>query len=147
MGNGVTKTMDKWGLNPSKISMKRSARRAPRAPAPSHQPADAHIYDQVAADPEYAVVNKKKKTDDLHYADIQVLQSEHTTGRGQQREAPVSNSTTEYATIDFLKSGFKIHSSPEPADILIPPGELQRPVAKPRSVHKKSGSSHRAVMV
>ncbi|XP_036435696.1 uncharacterized protein zgc:193711 [Colossoma macropomum] len=149
MGNGVTKALAKWGINPRKLSLKRSSKRAPRAPAPSHQPADAHIYDQVAAEPEYAQVNKKKKTDadDLHYADVQVLQSEDTTGRERQRAAPVNNSSTEYATIDFLKSGFKTHSSPEPADILIPPGELRRPVAKPRSVHKKSTSSHRSVMV
>ncbi|XP_072549724.1 uncharacterized protein [Salminus brasiliensis] len=151
MGNGVTKALDKWGLNPRKLSLKRTSKRAPPAPAPapSHQSADAHIYDPVAADPEYATVNKKRKTDTdgLHYADIQVLQSGDATGPERQRAAPVNNSTTEYATIDFLKSASKTQSPSKPADILIPPGELLRPMARSKSNQKKSTSSHRAVMV
>ncbi|XP_066516986.1 uncharacterized protein zgc:193711 [Hoplias malabaricus] len=149
MGNGVNKALDKWGVNPRKLSLKRSNKRAPRAPAPSRKPEEAHIYDQVAADPEYAKVNKKRKADadELHYAEIQVLQSDCTTSPEKPRETLVNNSTTEYASIDFLKSITKSHSSPESADILIPPGELRRPVAKPRSVHKKSAPSQKGVRV
>ncbi|MCI4394595.1 hypothetical protein PGIGA_G00170650 [Pangasianodon gigas] len=142
MGNRVTNALDKWGLNPRNLSLKRSRRKAPPAVSP-HQTVDPHIYDHVTAEPEYAKVNKKKKTDSdgLHYAEIQVLQSESTS---KQKTAPSKNSSTEYATIDFLR-GAKPKESAEPADILIPPGELHRIMVK--SQRKRSASSHRAVMV
>lgn len=104
------------------------------------QTVDPHICDSVRAEPEYAKVNKKKKTDPdaLHYAEIQVLQSEYTS---KQRSAPPKNSSTEYATIDFLR-GAKPEKSAEPADILIPPGELRRLMVKSQS--KSGASSHRS---
>ncbi|XP_053474160.1 uncharacterized protein zgc:193711 [Ictalurus furcatus] len=142
MGNRLTNTLDKWGLSPRKLSEKRSKRKAPLA-ASRHQTIDPHIYDSVAAEPQYAIVNKKKKADSdgLHYAEIQVLQSESTS---KQRSAPPTNSSTEYATIDFLR-GAKPKESAEPADIVIPPGDLQRLMVK--SQKKRSISTHRAVMV
>ncbi|KAK3508698.1 hypothetical protein QTP70_004213 [Hemibagrus guttatus] len=135
MGNRVTTALDKWGINPRKLSLKRSTRKAP--PAPSHrQTIEPHIYDSVSAEPKYAVVNKKKKTDSdgLHYAEIQVLQSEFTS---KQRPAPPKDSNTEYVTIDFLR-GAKPKESTEPADILIPPGQLQNLMVK--SQKKRSTS-------
>lgn len=97
----------------------------------------------MTAEPQYAKVNKKRTTDSdgLHYAEIQVLQSESTS---KQRTVPPKNPSTEYATIDFLR-GAKPKVSAEPADILIPPGELQRLMVK--SQKKRSASSHRSVMV
>ncbi|XP_053533066.1 uncharacterized protein zgc:193711 isoform X1 [Ictalurus punctatus] len=131
----------RWGLSPRKLSEKRSKRKAPLA-ASHHQTIDPHIYDSVAAEPQYAIVNKKKAdSDGLHYAEIQVLQSESTS---KQRSAPPTNSSTEYATIDFLR-GAKPKESAEPADIVIPPGDLQRLMVK--SQKKRSISTHRAVMV
>lgn len=90
-------------------------------------------------EPQYARVNKKTKkdSDGLHYAEIQVPLSE------KQRPVLPNNSSTEYATIDFLR-GAKLKESAEPADILIPPGELQRLMVKSQ---KKRSSSHRSVMV
>lgn len=85
-------------------------------------------------------MNKKKKTtesDGLHYAEIQVLQSESTS---KQKTTPSKDSSTEYATIDFLR-GAKPKESAEPADILIPPGQLQNLMVK--SQKRRSDSSHR----
>lgn len=97
----------------------------------------------MTAEPQYAKVNKKKDADSdgLHYAEIQVLQSESAS---KPRSAPPNNSSTEYATIDFLR-GAKPEQSSKPADILIPPGELQRLMVK--SQKRRSASSHRSVMV
>lgn len=98
----------------------------------------------MAPDPHYAIVNKNNKTPDsdgLHYAEIQVLQSEFTS---KQRTAPPTTSSTEYATIDFLR-GTNLKESAEPADILIPPGELQGLMVK--SQKKRRVSSHRGVLV
>uniref|UniRef100_A0A672LQ00 Zgc:193711 n=1 Tax=Sinocyclocheilus grahami TaxID=75366 RepID=A0A672LQ00_SINGR len=88
---------------------------------------DAHMYDLVSAEPQYAQVNKKRKQneDGLHYAEIQVLQSENATSRGKLKQTS-NYDNTEYATIDF-KTTVNIQTSAEPADLFIPPGELQRP--------------------
>ncbi|KAJ8388297.1 hypothetical protein AAFF_G00134510 [Aldrovandia affinis] len=151
MGNNFTKAVDKWGLNPRKFTRKdRNEKDAPVYPP--HQSADAHVYDSVAEIPVYSVVNKKRKPqEELHYADVQVLQSRSATSRGGQKPSPQS-CTTEYATIDFKpqpvttsRSGsLKPSVSPKPADILIPPGTLQIPVPKPCP---RKGSSKKAVAV
>ncbi|KAK2816549.1 hypothetical protein Q7C36_022820 [Tachysurus vachellii] len=144
MGNRVTTALDKWGLNPRKLSQKRSTRKSHKTAPPAvphHQTIDPHIYESVSAEPKYAIVNKKKKTttesDGLHYAEIQVLQSESTS---KQRTTPTKDSSTEYATIDFLR-GAKPKESAEPADILIPPGQLHNLMVK--SKKRRSDSSHR----
>ncbi|KAF7688866.1 uncharacterized protein zgc:193711 [Silurus meridionalis] len=143
MGNRVTNTLDKWGLNPRKLSLKRSTRKAPPA-ASRHQSLDPHIYDNVPVEPEYAQVRKKKTTrndsDELHYAEIQVLQSESSS---KQKTPPPKDSSTEYATIDFLR-GMKTKETAKPADLLIPPGELQGLMVK--SKKKKRASSHRVMV-
>ncbi|KAG5843806.1 uncharacterized protein zgc:193711 [Anguilla rostrata] len=154
MGNNLTKAIDKWGLNPRKFSSK--SRRAKDAPArPPHQPPEAHLYDAVPDMPVYSVVNKKKqRQEEVHYAEVQVLQSHSGSSRGGQRPYPESDSTTEYATIDFKGqppppsattqgSSLRPSISSKPADILIPPGDLQRPI--PNAVRK--GSSKKAVVV
>ncbi|XP_035383397.1 uncharacterized protein zgc:193711 [Electrophorus electricus] len=145
MGNSVTKSLDKWGLNSSKFSLKRSVSKAPPAVSP-HQAAETHIYDPVAVDSNNAKVNRRREpdTEGLHYADIQVLHSARPTKQEKQRRGVANKNTTEYATIDFLR-GVKTPAPLEPADILIPPGDLQRPMAKTRC--KKSASSKRAVLV
>ncbi|XP_062844841.1 uncharacterized protein zgc:193711 [Trichomycterus rosablanca] len=142
MGNRLNKTLQKWGLNTRKPEGKRSTNKAPHA-ASSYKAKDVRIYDHVASEPQYARVNKRKKTDtdNLHYAEIQVLQSEAIS---KQKPVEHHDSTTEYATIDFLRS-FKPDASSKPADILIPPGELQRPKGKSQSV--KSASLNQAVIV
>uniref|UniRef100_A0A673LJ70 Zgc:193711 n=1 Tax=Sinocyclocheilus rhinocerous TaxID=307959 RepID=A0A673LJ70_9TELE len=63
---------------------------------------DAHVYGLVSAEPQYAQVNKKRKQneDGLHYAEIQVLQSENATSRGKLKQTP-NYDNTEYATLDF----------------------------------------------
>ncbi|CAM4536272.1 unnamed protein product [Leuciscus chuanchicus] len=106
---------------------------------------DVHVYDCVSAEPQYAQVNKKRKQneDGLHYADVQVLQSENTTSRGKLRQTPNCHNT-EYATIDFTTTTENTQTSAKPADIFIPPGELQRPYT--RFSHKKNVHSKRAVM-
>ncbi|XP_076867147.1 uncharacterized protein LOC143518518 [Brachyhypopomus gauderio] len=141
MGQSVTKSLDKWGLNTRKITLKRPARKAPTAVS-RHQ---TRKHDPVPVDGNYATVNMKRDTgtDGLHYAEIQVLQSAHPTNREKQKGGVANRNTTEYATIDFLR-GVKTAAPPQPADILIPPGELQRPMAKNR---KKNTSSQRAVLV
>uniref|UniRef100_A0A8C1Q8A0 Zgc:193711 n=1 Tax=Cyprinus carpio TaxID=7962 RepID=A0A8C1Q8A0_CYPCA len=145
MGSSVTKTMNKWGINPRKLSQKRSKRTAGPPVVPSHQArVDAHVYDLVSAEPQYAQVNKKRKQneDGLHYAEIQVLQSENTVSRGKLKQTP-NYDNTEYATIDFTTT-VNTQTSAEPADLFIPPGELQRP--NTRFSHKKKVHSKRAVM-
>ncbi|KTF93012.1 hypothetical protein cypCar_00012532 [Cyprinus carpio] len=113
---------------------------------PSHQKArvDAHMYDVVSAEPQYAQVNKNRKQneDGIHYAEIQVLQSETVTSRGKLKQTS-NYDNTEYATIDF-KSTVKTPTSAEPADLFIPPGELQRP--NKSFSHRKNVHSKRAVM-
>ncbi|KAG9351492.1 hypothetical protein JZ751_022742 [Albula glossodonta] len=124
------------------------------APAyPPHQSPETHVYDTVAEMPVYSVVNKKRnlQEEDLHYADVQVLQASSASTRGRQRPIHTSGST-EYATIDFQSqptvpshsSSLKQTLSTQPADIFIPPGELQRPVPKPRL---RKESSKKTMMV
>lgn len=100
------------------------------------------MHDCVTAEPQYAQVNKKRKQneDGLHYADIQVLQSENATSRGILSQTP-NHHNTEYATLDFTTTA-NTQTSAEPADIFIPPGELQRP--NMRFSHKKNVHSKRA---
>ncbi|TSL34526.1 hypothetical protein Baya_6739 [Bagarius yarrelli] len=134
MGNRVTAALDKWGLNPRKASLKQSTRKGEKkTPRVDHQ-----IRGRVTAEPEYAVVNKKKETDSdgVHYAEIQVLQSE---SRNAQKVSSPKDSSTVYATIDFLR-GAKPKESAEAADILIPAGRLQSPMVKFQK--KSSSSSH-----
>ncbi len=102
------------------------------------------MYDLVAAEPQYAQVNKKRKQNenDLHYAEIQVLQSENATSRGKLKQTS-NHEHTEYATIDF-KTPVNTQTSAEPADLFIPPGELQRPNMS--FSHRKNVHSKRAVM-
>ncbi|KAJ8347535.1 hypothetical protein SKAU_G00261240 [Synaphobranchus kaupii] len=155
MGNNFTKAVDKWGLNPRKFTSK--SRKGKEDPVyPPHQPSQAHVYDTVADIPVYSVVNKKKKQqEELHYAEVQVLQSHSASSRGGQRPSPASGSTTEYATINFQtqppppsittqSSSLKASISSKPADILIPPGNLQRPITKACT---RKGSSKKAVVV
>ncbi|XP_056602920.1 uncharacterized protein zgc:193711 [Triplophysa dalaica] len=132
MGNNVTKTIDKWGLNPRKFTLKRAKERKGPPMVPDHQAPVyyPHLYDSETAEPQYAQVNKRRKqdTDDLHYADIQVLQPKSLTSR---REQTMNNhSTTQYATIDF-KTPVSPHTPDEPADLFIPPGVLKRPNMRP----------------
>ncbi|XP_051895902.1 uncharacterized protein C11orf52 homolog [Pristis pectinata] len=61
---------------------------------------DSHAYDEVAPDiPVYAIVNKKKP-EEVHYAEIQVIQqgSRRTV---KQVKARQKENATEYATISF----------------------------------------------
>ncbi len=111
---------------------------------PQQARVDAHMYDLVAAEPQYAQVNKKRKQNenDLHYAEIQVLQSENATSRGKLKQTS-NHENTEYATIDF-KTPVNTQTSAEPADLFIPPGELQRPNMS--FSHRKNVHSKRAVM-
>lgn len=115
------------------------------------------MYDRVADMPAYAVVNKKKKQEEeeLHYAEVQVLQSQSASTRRGQRPSPEGTNTTEYATIDFQGqppapltttrgNSLKASMSSEPADILIPPGDLERP--NPKAAVRK-GSSKKTVVV
>ncbi|KAJ8275920.1 hypothetical protein COCON_G00076720 [Conger conger] len=139
MGNNLTKAVDKWGLNPRTFLNKRKGTKG--SPAyPPHEPPEAHVYDTVADMPVYSVVSKKKKQEEeLHYAEVQVLQPHSASPRRDQRPSPASNITTEYATIDFEPpapspntrlNSLKPSLSSKPADILIPPGDLQRPIPK-----------------
>ncbi|XP_056313039.1 uncharacterized protein zgc:193711 isoform X1 [Danio aesculapii] len=139
MGSHVTKTLDKWGINPRKLSQKRAKGKAAPPSVPSHQQAhvDIHVYDCVTSEPQYAQVNKKRKPneDGLHYADVQVLQSENVAGRENRQISSVQN--TQYATIDFTTPA-KTQTSAEPADLFIPPGELPRPrMSQKKNVHSK----------
>lgn len=111
---------------------------------PQQARVDAHMYDLVSAEPQYAQVNKKRKQNenDLHYAEIQVLQSENATSRGKLKQTS-NHENTEYATIDF-KTTVNTQTSAEPADLFIPPGELQRPNMS--FSHRKNVHSKRAVM-
>ncbi|KAK7165273.1 hypothetical protein R3I94_003590 [Phoxinus phoxinus] len=146
MGSNVTKTMDKWGINPRKLSKKRTKGKGPPVVPPHEQDrVDVHVYDCVSDEPQYAQVNKKRKQneDGLHYADVQVLQSENATSRGKPRQTP-NCQNTEYATINFTTTTAKTQTSAEPADIFIPPGELQSPYT--RFSHKKNVHSKRAIM-
>ncbi|KAK2911531.1 hypothetical protein Q8A67_003664 [Cirrhinus molitorella] len=144
MGSSVTKAMNKWGVNPRKLSQKRAKRKDPPVVPPHQHTAhvDAHVYDLVSAEPQYAQVNKKRKQneDGLHYAEIQVLQHENATSR-KFKQTPNYDST-EYATI--VQSTMNTQTSAEPADIFIPPGELQRPNMS--FSHKRNVHSKRAVM-
>ncbi|XP_041947372.1 uncharacterized protein zgc:193711 [Alosa sapidissima] len=143
MGNKVTRTFDKWGVDTKKLKL-RSKKRKDAQSTPPEQTADVHLYDTVPDEPVYAKVNKKKRQpeEELHYAEIQVLQSGQMASRGRQRPPPVSS--TEYASLDFSTtphtkapvSASASSSSREAADILIPPGALQRPKSKS---HKKRG--------
>ncbi|XP_056108849.1 uncharacterized protein zgc:193711 isoform X1 [Rhinichthys klamathensis goyatoka] len=146
MGSNVTKTVEKWGINPRKLTQKRAKGEGPPV-VPPHQQArvDVPVYDCVSDEPQYAQVNKKRKQNDdgLHYADVQVLQSENATSRGKLRQTPNSHNT-EYATINFTTTTANTQTSAEPADIFIPPGELQRPYT--RFSHKKHAHSKRAIM-
>ncbi|RXN17547.1 hypothetical protein ROHU_026827 [Labeo rohita] len=103
---------------------------------------DAHVYDLVSDEPQYAQVNKKRKQNDdgLHYAEIQVLQHENANSR-KFKQTPNYDST-EYATI--VTSTMNTQTSTEPADLFIPPGELQRPNMS--FSHKRNVHSKRAVM-
>ncbi|XP_043095390.1 uncharacterized protein zgc:193711 isoform X3 [Puntigrus tetrazona] len=145
MGSSLTKTINKWGINPRKLSQKQSKRKAGPPVVPSHQArVDAHTYDLVSAEPQYAQVNKKQKQNEegLHYAEVQVLRSENTTGRGELKQTSNYNGT-EYATIDF-KTTANAQMSAEPADLFIPPGELQRPNMS--FSHRKNVQSKRGVV-
>ncbi|XP_018610699.2 uncharacterized protein LOC108936104 isoform X1 [Scleropages formosus] len=149
MGNSLANTVDKWGLNPWKPSNK--TRRKKGAPVnPSYQSAEAHTYDTVAEIPVYSVPNKKRKSqEELHYAEIEVLQGQTPIGRRDHNRTPLKTGT-EYATIDFLaKQGtprrngsVKPTMNQKPADILIPTGDLQRPVPQPRLKKGSSQKSH-----
>uniref|UniRef100_A0A671SE84 Zgc:193711 n=1 Tax=Sinocyclocheilus anshuiensis TaxID=1608454 RepID=A0A671SE84_9TELE len=135
----------RWGINPRKLSQKRTKRKGNITKQNKKQArVDAHVHDLVSAEPQYAQVNKKRKQneDGLHYAEIQVLQSENATSRGKFKQSP-NYDNTEYATIDFATT-VNTQTSAEPADIFIPPGELQRP--NTRFPHKKNVHSKRAVM-
>lgn len=62
---------------------------------------DSPAYDEVAPDlPIYAVVNKKKKLEDVHYAEVQVIQQRSRKTVKQVRVNQKENAT-EYATISF----------------------------------------------
>ncbi|XP_067263932.1 uncharacterized protein zgc:193711 [Chanodichthys erythropterus] len=144
MGSTITKTVEKWGINPRKLSQKRAKGKGPPVAPPNQHPrVDVHVHDCVTAEPQYAQVNKKQKQneDGLHYADVQVLRSENATSRGKLNQTP-NHHNTEYATIDFTTT-VNTQTSAEPADIFIPPGELQRP--NMRFSHKKNVHSKRAV--
>ncbi|XP_052413468.1 uncharacterized protein zgc:193711 isoform X2 [Carassius gibelio] len=144
MGSSLTKAINKWRINPRKLSQKQTKRKGPTA-VPSHQArVEAHMYDLPSAEPQYAQVNKNRKQneDALHYAEIQVLQSETATSRAKLNQTS-NNDVTEYATIDF-KSTVNTQTSAEPADLFIPPGELQRPNMS--FSHRKNVHSKRAVM-
>ncbi|XP_042564351.1 uncharacterized protein zgc:193711 [Clupea harengus] len=144
MGNNITRTIDKWGVNPRKITL-RSKKRKGAQPIPQ-QTADVH-HDSAVDEPVYARVNKKRRPEDeLHYAEIQVVQPRQMASRGRQRPPPVRE--TEYATVDFNTTAHTMAPIPtksEPADILIPPGALQRP--KPKSYRKRTPSPGGAVLV
>ncbi|XP_067827077.1 uncharacterized protein C11orf52 homolog [Heptranchias perlo] len=61
---------------------------------------DSHAYDEVAPDiPVYAVVNKKKP-EDIHYAEVQVIQQK-ARRTIKQIKASQKENATEYATISF----------------------------------------------
>ncbi|XP_073697126.1 uncharacterized protein [Garra rufa] len=144
MGSSVTKALNKCGVNPRKLSQKRPKRKDPPVVPPHQHTAhvDAHVYDLVSAEPQYAQVNKKRKQNDdgLHYAEIQVLQYEHANSR-KFKQTP-NHDSTEYATI--VTSTMNAQTSAEPADLFIPPGELQRPNMS--FSHKRNVHSKRAVM-
>ncbi|XP_036381607.1 uncharacterized protein zgc:193711 [Megalops cyprinoides] len=151
MGNNFTKTFEKWGLSPHKFTTK-SKKKKDAPVRPPSQSAEAHMYDTVAEMPMYSKVNKKgRPQQELHYAEVQVLQPHTAFSRGSHRPAPASSST-EYATIDFLsKAAAPFHSgssrsatSSAPADIIIPPGALQRPVPQPQP---RKNSSKKTVVV
>ncbi|KAL2095114.1 hypothetical protein ACEWY4_009833 [Coilia grayii] len=148
MGNNVTTTIEKWGFDPKKLRLRSKKR---KESTPRQRTADAHLYDTVPEEPLYAKVNKKRRPEEeIHYAEIQVVQSSQTASRERQR--PPAVSSTEYATIDFNNTAHtpqmthtKAPVSTQPADILIPPGALQKPKPQPHS--KRSRSSGRAVIV
>ncbi|XP_078055059.1 uncharacterized protein LOC144479897 [Mustelus asterias] len=61
---------------------------------------DSHPYDEVAPDmPVYAVVNKKRP-EDVHYAEVQVIQ-QRSRRTLKQVKARQKENATEYATINF----------------------------------------------
>lgn len=112
------------------------------------QTIDAQLYNNVPDQPIYAKVNKKKRQPEveLHYAEIQMVQSSPMASRERQR--PPQASTTEYATIDFnstAQTKVPIYDNVDSADILIPPGALKMPNSK--SHRKKGPSSEAAVLV
>ncbi|XP_063060069.1 uncharacterized protein zgc:193711 [Engraulis encrasicolus] len=156
MGNSFTTTVEKWGIDTKKLKMRTKKRK--ERPPPPQQTAEAHLYDTVPEEPLYAKVNKKRRPEEdnnIHYAEIQVVQSSQMASRERQRPPPVGS--TEYATIDFNGAGAHPSSQPppqhtmapplstQPADILIPPGALQKPKAQSHS--KRTRTSERAIIV
>lgn len=161
MGNGLTNTLDRWGLNAKRFTHK-SRKKSTDITVAKQQPLESHIYDVPDEGPVYAQVRKTKKKqtaemDELHYADLQRLQSHSSTTRGEQspkKSQTSTRETTEYATIDFASSS-GVHSktkpsvqhptgqqsslktSSQPADIFIPPGALLKPklASEPCSTH------------
>ncbi|XP_039518485.1 uncharacterized protein zgc:193711 isoform X2 [Pimephales promelas] len=146
MGSNVTKTVEKWGINPKKLTQKRTKGEGPPVVPPHQARVDVPVYDCVLDEPQYAQVNKKRKQNDdgLHYADVRVLQSENATSRGKLRQQTPNSHNTEYATINFTTTTANTQTSAKPADIFIPPGELQTPYT--RFSHKKHVHSKRGIM-
>ncbi|KAL4608670.1 hypothetical protein GN956_G24801 [Arapaima gigas] len=149
MGNSFASAVDKWSLNPRKLSKK--TRRKKGAPVdPPCRSDETHTYDTVAEVPVYAVPNKKRRPqEEIHYAEVEVLQSHSTTSRSDHSSVP-SRTGTEYATIDFqAKQATPCHNGSikatvdqKPADILIPPGGFKKPVPQPRLKKALSQKSH-----
>ncbi|XP_048840095.1 uncharacterized protein zgc:193711 [Brienomyrus brachyistius] len=144
MGNYFTKTIDRWGLNPRKVTNQSRKKKVP--PEDPHRgSAETHVYDTVAEAPVYSVPKKKKKSEEeIQYAEVQVFQRQSSAG---QRTLPTSTGT-EYATIDFQAK----HAAPsrsksvnsatiqKTADISISPEDFLKPIPKPRL---NKTSSHR----
>ncbi|XP_062392092.1 uncharacterized protein zgc:193711 [Sardina pilchardus] len=151
MGNKVTRTFDKWGVDTKKLKLRRKKRKDEQ-PTPQ-QTVDAHLYDTVPDEPIYAKVNKKKRQpeEELHYAEIQVVQSGQMASRERQRPPPVI--TTEYASLGFNTTAHTKApvsagaSSRDAAEILIPPGALQRPKSKSHSKRGPGADDWKAVLV
>ncbi|XP_015192823.1 uncharacterized protein [Lepisosteus oculatus] len=150
MGNRITKGVDKRGLkSPNKKDQKKDGK------ADLSQQEEAHMYDAVAEMPIYSVVNKRRKAggqrqEELHYAEIQVLQGPPSSSRGSSAPALRQSSSTEYATIDFQPPPPPPHGPPrkasgppraasarartaaKPAEIRIPSGTVKRPAPRPQ---------------
>ncbi|XP_067113639.1 uncharacterized protein zgc:193711 [Osmerus mordax] len=158
MGNGLNKTLDRWGANPRKLNKKRKGDPV----EPQEQVPDVHIYDDVPDEGQ----RQRQDSDGILYADLQLRPHPAASG-GRTFPRPSDEQHTEYASVNFTPRGEKLNQkltslqrqfSPSPvkpsslpADILIPPGALKTPKRQqqpsPSSPRPTHTTQHKPVVV